>query len=184
MTTPQEPLSHEPLSQRPHDAHTGFAVKHLAIIAIFIALSAVGALVKIPSPLGTIALDAAPGFFVAIGFSSPAGAIVALAGHLLTAATSGFPMSVPVHIAIAVGMGICALVFGVLSRIGRWGWIGGFIVTAVLNSFALGLIMIPLGGAALYLANIVPLLVGAVINLAIATIAWFALRSTRLVQHW
>ncbi|HBK67778.1 MAG TPA: alpha-ribazole transporter, partial [Firmicutes bacterium] len=34
-----------------------WSVKRVSIIAIFLALSAVGAMIKIPSPIGTIGLD-------------------------------------------------------------------------------------------------------------------------------
>lgn len=36
--------------------------RRIARLAILIALSAVGALIKIPSPVGTVAFDSAPAF--------------------------------------------------------------------------------------------------------------------------
>lgn len=170
------------LDERAHDAQAVFSVKRITVMAIFVALSAVGALIKIPSPLGTIALDSAPGFFVALGFTGWMGAVVAAIGHLLTAAFTGFPQTIPVHLFIAVGMGVCAWILGTLKKFGTVGVVGGFVLAAVLNSFGLALILIPLAGMPAYLAAVPFLLVGAVVNLAIAVLAWLALRTTSLLD--
>ncbi len=82
--------------------------KRAARMAILIALSGVGALVKIPSPTGTVALDSAPGYFAAIAFGAIEGPIVAVIGHIFTALTTGFPLGFPVHLYIAVQMGVYA----------------------------------------------------------------------------
>ena len=94
------------------------SARKLAIMAIFIALSAVGSLIKIPSPLGSIGLDSAPGFFAAVAFGGWVGFIVIAVGHILSAAIVGFPLTLPVHLAVAAGMGVCALVFRWLGRKG------------------------------------------------------------------
>lgn len=171
------------LEERAHDQSAGgLSARKLAIMAIFIALSAVGALIRIPSPVGTVALDAAPGFFVALGFGGWMGAVVALVGHLLTAAITGFPLTLPVHLVIGVGMGACAWVFGWLGRKGTAGLVAGFVLALLINSPVLALIMLPMGGWALYIATVPSLAVGAAVNLAIATIAYLPLRKTRLLS--
>ena len=170
------------LIDRTPDAAASGALKSAALVAVFVALSAVGAMIKIPSPVGTVGLDSAPGFFIALGFSGWLGGAVAFIGHLITSGVAGFPFSLPIHIAIAVGMGLCAYVLGLCKKYGRYGWFVGCVVTTLLNSFGLGLIMLPIGGVALYLANIVPLLIGAIINIVIATLAWLSLRKTNLVS--
>jgi len=171
------------LDQRPVEPNAQpISARRLAVMAIFIALAAVGSLIKIPSPVGTIGLDSAPGFFVAIGFAGWMGAVVAAVGHLITAAVVGFPLSLPVHLVLAVGMAACAFVFGWLGRKGTVGLIAGFVLAALLNSVVLGLIMLPIGGVVAYTATIIPLLIGATMNLAIATVAYLALRNTRLLD--
>lgn len=171
------------LDQRPADkAAQPFSARKLAVLAIFIALSAVGALIKIPSPVGTVALDAAPGFFVAIGFGGWMGAVVAAVGHLLTSAVVGFPLTLPMHLGIAAGMALCAFVYGWLGRKGTVGLVLGFVLAAIINSFVLGLLMLPIGGWPLYTATIIPLLIGAVVNLATSTIAYLLLRKTNLLD--
>ncbi len=171
------------LEDRPHDQRAfGLSARRLAIMAVFIALSAVGALIKIPSPVGTVALDAAPGFFVAIGFGGWMGAVVAAVGHLLTAGVTGFPLTLPLHLAIAAGMAACAWVFGWLGRKGTAGLVAGFVLAVIINSPVLALIMLPVGGWPLYLATLPSLAIGAVLNLAIATVAYLSLRKTPLLS--
>ena len=45
--------------------------KKIARVGILIALCVVGALIKIPSPTGSVALDAAPAFLAAFAFTLP-----------------------------------------------------------------------------------------------------------------
>lgn len=171
------------LEDRPHDQGTyGLSARKLAIMAVFIALSAVGALIKIPSPVGTVALDAAPGFFIAIGFGGWMGAVVAAIGHLLTAGITGFPLTLPVHLAIAAGMAACAWIFGWFGRKGTAGLVIGFVLAVIVNCPVLALIMVPIGGWPLYLASLPSLAIGSVVNLAIAAIAYLSLRNTRLLS--
>ncbi len=87
-----------------------------ARLAIFSALSVVGSFIKIPSPVGSLAFDSFPGFFVALFFGPAEGALVSGLGHLATAATSGFPLGV-LHIPIAFGMALAAAAIGLLNRI-------------------------------------------------------------------
>ena len=68
-----------------------FTPRRIARMSILIAISAVGALIKVPSPTGTVALDSCTGYFSAVTFGWGEGSIVAGLGHLLTAFTTGFP---------------------------------------------------------------------------------------------
>ncbi len=62
---------------------------YICLLALFCALSAVGAQFKF---FGSIALDALPAFLAAIILGGPAGAVVGAVGHLLSATLSGlFP---------------------------------------------------------------------------------------------
>lgn len=171
------------LSDRPPDRQAaGFSARRLAVMAIFIALSAVGALVKIPSPMGTVGLDSAPGYFVAVAFGGGMGALVIAIGHLLTSAVVGFPFTLPVHLLIAAGMAVCALVFRLLGRRGKSGWLVAAVVAAtLLNSLGVGLVVLPVGGTALYLAVIVPLLMGSAVNVTVAALAYLAVSNSTLL---
>ena len=155
--------------------------RRLARMAILIALSGVGALVKIPSPTGTVGLDSAPGFLAAAIFSPAEGAIVAALGHLLTAATAGFSLGVVIHLIVAAMMAGFAWVFAFLVR--RVQVVVAVVVTVLLNGLAAPLVMIPVAGWGGYLAMIVPLLVSSAANAAVAVGAGSALSAAGLADH-
>src|SRR5665648_254864 len=119
-------------------------VKRLSIMAIFIALSAVGALIKIPSPVGTIGMDSAPGFFCALAFGGLTGAIVIAFGHLLTAAVIGFQMTIPIHLYIAFQMAVWAVAYRWVNE--KFGLIPAVVVAIVLNGVGSSFAMLPIMG--------------------------------------
>ena len=161
---------------------SSWSARRIAILAIFIALSAVGAVIKIPSPLGSIGLDSFPGYFCALAFGYPEGAIVAV-GHLLSAAVAGFSVTVPLHLAIAVSMAVVAVIVRFLAtKIGKIGPVLSIIVGVVLNSFVLGFWLLPLGGWGLYTGATPSLFVASLVNGVIAVIAFYALRNTKLIN--
>jgi uncharacterized membrane protein len=87
--------------------------KRIVLLSLFIALSAVLSNIKI---VYSIAFDSLPAFLAAMMISPIAGGIVGALGHLLTAITSGFPFTVPVHLFIAIQMLVIVWVFGVLFK--------------------------------------------------------------------
>lgn len=154
--------------------------RKLAIMAIFIALSAVGSLIKIPSPLGTIGLDSAPGFFVAIAFGGFEGAVVIALGHLLTSAVVGFPLTIPVHLVIALLMAICAVIYRFVHK--KLGLIAAMIAAILFNGVIESFIMLPMGGMPAVLSVMPFLVVGSVINVVLSGIVYRALKETRLLK--
>ncbi len=155
--------------------------RRVARMALLIAVSAVGALVKIPSPTGTVALDSAPGFLAAAIFSPVEGAVIAALGHLLSAATTGFPLGALLHLIVAVEMALFAWVFGLLVR--RVNAVVGAIVAVILNGLLAPVVMIPVAGFGGYVAMIVPLLVSSAVNVAVALLAGYALSAAGLADH-
>ena len=87
----------------------GVGTKNLVIIALFVAISFVGSHIRI---FGTIAFDSLPAFLAAILLGPWYGAAIGFLGHIFTALTSGFPLSVPIHMVVATGMAITMLGFG------------------------------------------------------------------------
>ncbi|PGM57617.1 ECF transporter S component [Bacillus sp. AFS053548] len=87
--------------------------KRIVLLSLFIALSAVLSNIKI---VYSIAFDSLPAFLAAMMISPIAGGIVGALGHLLTAITSGFPFTVPVHLFIAIQMLVIVWMFGVLFK--------------------------------------------------------------------
>ncbi|MDR3627719.1 MAG: ECF transporter S component [Ignavibacteriaceae bacterium] len=162
-----------------NDQKIFWSSKRLARMAIFIAMSAVGAMIKIPSPTGTVALDAAFAFFAAIAFGWREGAIVAALGHLLTALTTGFPLGLPLHLYIALQMAAWVSIFELTAKkIHLW---FGALVGVILNGICSPLLLLPIGGIGLAAALILPLTIGSVINIFIAVTAYLIINKSKMV---
>lgn len=136
--------------EKPDRQRGRWSVRRVAIIAVFMALSAVGAMIKIPSPIGTIGLDSCPGYFCALAFGGVEGMIVIAIGHILSAAVVGFPLTIPIHLTVAATMAAWALLFRLVGKKGKVGvWIA-VACAAILNAFGSGLLLLPIGGVALH----------------------------------
>lgn len=156
-----------------------FEPRRIARIAIFIALSAVGALVKVPSPTGTVALDSCPGYFSAITFGVKEGCMVAALGHILTAAITGFPLGLPTHLYISMQMAIWVTIFSIVAK--RINLLVGAIAAVFCNGVLSSILIIPIGGLGLAVALILPLAVGSTINVAIACVAYLIVHKSNIV---
>ena len=153
-------------------------VKNIVVIAIFAAASAALGLIKLPSPIGSVALDSLPGFFSAAYFAPWVGAIVGGVGHLLSAATAGFPLG-PVHIIVALQTFAWCFIFGwIVRKIDRpWALGIASIVVILLNAVASPIMLV------LLFPDFRPMLVGlifylleaAVCNIGLAALSVWAL---------
>ncbi len=154
-------------------------VKRAAYIAIFIALSAVGAMIKIPSPVGTIGLDSAPGYFCALAFGYVEGAAVIFIGHLLTAGVVGFPLGLPLHLFIGIQMAIWAiLVRFIKEKLGLWpAVVTGVVLNGVVSAFT----MIFIGGMGAVIGIMPFLIAGSLFNILVAAIAYKSLKKGKLI---
>ncbi|MEG0283899.1 MAG: ECF transporter S component [Erysipelotrichales bacterium] len=83
--------------------------KDIVIMGALIAISAVLSMIKI-SALGSVALDALPAFLALYLFRDNKGVVVAFFGHIFSSAIAGFPLSLPVHILLAVIMGLIVFI--------------------------------------------------------------------------
>jgi uncharacterized membrane protein len=158
-------------------ADRGDRTRRLTRLALLIALSAVGAFIKIPSPTGTTALDALPGYLAAFLFSPGEGALVAALGHLASAATAGFPLTVPIHLIVALELAGCAALAGICAR--RLGTAAGVVVAIVCNGVVapgiLTFVPSPVTRG-LFMALLLPLLIASAINAVGAGLLATALR--------
>lgn len=75
--------------------------KTIVIIGLMVAMSVGLSYVKI---MGSIALDQIPAYLTLFIFKDKKAGVVSFFGHMVTAALSGFPFSLPCHILIATGM--------------------------------------------------------------------------------
>jgi ECF transporter, substrate-specific component len=142
--------------------------KRLGMAAMLVALTAIGAAIKVPAIIGSVALDAFPALLAAVLLGGYGGAAVAAIGHLLSALLGGMPLG-PLHLLIAVEMALLAFIFSSLYQRGRH-WLAG-ILFVLGNAFAAPLPFIFLMGQAFYLAIVPSLFIGSVINAVIAYIA-------------
>jgi len=88
---------------------TKMTTKSLVITAMLIALSLVGANFKV---FGSVAFDSLPGFVAALLLGPAYGAAIGFLGHMFTAMTSGFPLSLPLHLVIGLAMALTMTGFG------------------------------------------------------------------------
>jgi uncharacterized membrane protein len=146
-------------------------VRLLCQCGILIALSAIGSLVKFQ---GSIALDSAPGYFAALYLGPEAGALVGGLGHMLTAITSGFPLTVVMHMIVALQMGIFVYLVGLIYR--RINGLAAIVAAVILNGPVAALINVPISellglplkGWPLFSMMIIPLTVASAVNIALA----------------
>lgn len=140
-------------------------VRKMSFIALFIALTVVGAYIKIPAIIGSVALDAFPALLSAVFFGPVVGALVGFLGHLISAVFGGMPLG-PFHIIIAVEMAILVYFFGALFNRGMKIFSG--IVYVIGNAFIAPIPFVFLIDFAFYVALLPSLLVGTLLNAIIA----------------
>ncbi|WP_071459748.1 ECF transporter S component [Bacillus massilinigeriensis] len=98
-------------------------LRRLILISLFSALSVIGGFIKVPSPVGSIALDSFPALLAAAILGPLAGTAVGGIGHLLSALSGGMVMG-PFHYLIALEMALLCALFSFLYRKGRH-WFAG-----------------------------------------------------------
>jgi len=148
--------------------------KMFTLMGLFVALSAVGAFMKVPSPTGTVALDSAPGFIAALVLGPSLGAVAAAFGHLFTSLLAGFPMALPIHIIIALEMAAFAAIYG---HIGKKSLISGVIIASLLNGVIAPATFIPMPqfGIPFFVSMLIPLLVASTANVVVSALAYKAI---------
>lgn len=154
----------------------------IIVAAVFIAASAILGFVKLPSPVGSVALDSAPGYFLAAYMHPALGGLVGSMGHLASAASAGFPLGM-VHLVVALQMFFWCFAFGAIARaINRhWAFLIAGAVATLLNGVVGPWMLVPIGLVSGTMAKgIVPLLTFAsALNVAVASIVIIMLSRRR-----
>ncbi|SFD45009.1 alpha-ribazole transporter [Bacillus sp. OV194] len=135
--------------------------RKFTIFIAFLSLSVAGSFIKIPAIVGSVAFDSMPALAAGALMSPLAGMAVGCIGHLMSAGLSGFPLG-PLHLLIAVQMGLLSFCFGILYR--RNFKMAAILVFIVGNGIAAPLCFWPVLGKAAVLAFIPGLVVAAVLN--------------------
>lgn len=121
-----------------------FTPKRMARMSILIALSAVGAFVKIPTPTGDIGIDSAPGYFAGLvkKWDWKEAQIIGIFARLLAAWVVGFPLGIPIQICWGVFLGSCMGIYSRLARI-KFGMIAAIIAAVITNGVIFALVVLP-----------------------------------------
>ncbi|WP_051569222.1 ECF transporter S component [Alkaliphilus transvaalensis] len=154
-------------------------IEILVKLSLLIALSGVGAYIKIQ---GSIALDSLPAFFAALYMGPVFGGVVGLIGHLVSSMTAGFPLTLPMHLVIALQMWCIVYAFGIIWR--RINPLGATIIAILLNGPLAALVAapvssllgLPLKGWTLFLVMWLPLTAVSIVNVSLAAILFKRLR--------
>lgn len=144
----------------------------LTRIATLSALSVVGSFIHLPGPVQTVAFDSAPGFFAALMFGPVDGAAVCGIGHVATSIVNGFPLGI-LHIPIALGLALAGAATGSFNR--KFGLLPGAGIGVFINT-ALIVVAIPAMGWQATLAFLPFLAFAAIINAAVASVAYRSLK--------
>lgn len=145
-------------------------LRKLVTCAMLIALCFVGSTIKI---FGSIAFDSMAAFLGALMLGPWYGAILGAGGHFLTALTSGFPLTVPVHIITMFSMALTMFFFNIVQinlekKINIWAARAAGIITALIFNVGIGLLLTtPLLGFGIF-AIAPPLLAATLANVVIA----------------
>lgn len=159
--------------------------KHIALAGLLIALSYLGAFLKLQ---GTIALDALPAFLGAILLGPFYGGAVGALGHFFTALLSGFPLSFPLHVLISLLMMGTVQVFGVLYQNGHRvlaAAAGIFLngpVSLLVLSVVSSLMGLPFHGKWMFFSLLAPLSAASAVNILGAVLLWNLLLKRNLKE--
>ena len=145
-----------------------FSVGIITKLAMLIAISVVAAYIPLPSPIGTVALDSAPGFFAVLAYGW-AGTVVLGIGHIFSALKMGFPLG-GIHLLIAFFMGLCGLIYFKLYRNNNL--IIASLVGILFNGIIIPLTLIPFFGKGFFISMLGPLLLGAAVNIVVSGILY------------
>jgi uncharacterized membrane protein len=144
----------------------------VARITVFAALSVVGSFIHLPSPIPTVALDSAPGFFAALYFGPLDGFCVFGLGHLATAIVNGFPLGF-LHLPIALGLAVGGAAVGIINR--KWN-VFPAVATGIAINTVLVVLAIPVMGMAATLSFTPLLFLAACVNGVIGAFAYVTIR--------
>ncbi|MBA4536847.1 ECF transporter S component [Bacillus aquiflavi] len=139
--------------------------RKLSWIALFIALSTIGAAIKIPALVGSVALDVFPALFASAMLGGGLGALIGALGHLLSAVIVGMPLGA-FHFIIALEMAFLVWVFGSLYNNGKRK--SAAILFILGNTFAAPLPFLFMMGKAFYIGIVPSLLIGSILNVIVA----------------
>jgi uncharacterized membrane protein len=124
-------------------------------------------MIKIPSPIGSIALDSFPALLAAVILGPVSGAIVAGLGHIISAFIGGMTLG-PFHFLIMVEMAVLTWMFSILYINGKK--VGAFFLFFISNAFVLALPFAFLISPGFYTLLVPGLTVATAVNVVLAVL--------------
>jgi len=146
--------------------------KRTARIGVFTAVALAGSFISLPSPVSSVALDSASGYFCSLYYGPQEGFFVFMLGHILTAAVHGFPLGV-LHLPIALGLGVQGYLMAKLKRLRSIGPLGSTAFGVVFNTL-LAFIAEPIYGVGFVVVLLPYLAVASTVNALLAYAAYRA----------
>ena len=140
-------------------------LQRLTLTALFAAMCVIGGLIKIPSAIGSLALDTVPAL-LSVAFLPPLfSGIAATLGHVASAMYAGFPLG-PFHVLIALEMFTIVVIFSHLHKAGYTFMKWGFFILA--NGLLAPLPFYFLVSPAFFVGILPSILVATLLNAAVA----------------
>ena len=156
--------------------------RKLILIALFVAISYIGALIKLPGPMSTIALDSFAGYLAGLILGGSYGGFVAMIAHLFVSMTSGFPLSVPVHAVISIMMFVSVFSYSKLFK--KYNIIVASVVGTIINGvlMPLALMILPFMDKG-FLISLIPILtVASITNIVLSNVIYASIKN--LIPLW
>ncbi|WP_338654935.1 ECF transporter S component [Sporosarcina psychrophila] len=148
-------------------------LKRLTLAAFFVALCVIGGLIKIPSGIGSLALDTVPAL-ISVAFLPPVfSGVVGMLGHMASAMNSGFLLG-PFHVLVALEMFVIVIVFARLHKAGRnlTKWIFFIVANGLIAPLPFYFLISP----AFFLGAVPFLLLATIVNAIVAAVVMPALQ--------
>lgn len=142
-------------------------LRKMTLTALFAALCAVGGFIKIPSGVGSLALDTVPALLAASFLPPVFVGAASMTGHLASAMYAGFPLG-PFHILIAIEMMIILYGFARLHKAGRHTskWVFFIIANGLLAPLPFYFLVSP----AFFVGAVPAILLATVVNALVAAV--------------
>lgn len=140
-------------------------MRTMTAYALLIALCVIGG--QIHFGVYSIGFDSSPAFVGALMLGPVAGAVLGALGHLATAASTGFPLSVPIHLAVAIIMAGTGASIGYITKrmTSSFSYVVGGILGYIVNvGVGLGVIAWMMQGVEVVVILFVPLSLAYVLN--------------------
>lgn len=148
-------------------------LRRMTVTALFVAMCAVGGLIKIPSAVGSLALDTVPALVSAAFLPPVFSGVASVLGHAASAMYAGFPLG-PFHVIIALEMFVIILIFAHMHRAGSnvMKWIFFVLANGLLAPLPFYFLVSP----AFFLGILPSIVVATVLNAVVAAVVLPALK--------